>query len=302
MLPSEFIFLQRDWLSSNSLLIADKYSSVLFDSGYVTHSEQLLQLVKHQLDSQPLDVVINTHLHSDHCGGNALLQSNYPKLKCWIPHSQFESVLNWDDSSLTYALTGQSCERFQPTDGIRHGDSFKLCGLDWLVFSSPGHDNDSLIYFQPDHRILVSADSLWENGFSVVFPEFIGGIGFQNVAATYDLIEKLNPAIVIPGHGSMFTDLNKALELSRRRLDQFTVNPKLHAAYAAKVMIKFKVMEFQQCNLTSLVNWALHSTLLSLLHAHYFDGSLQSWIESVINELLQRKALSFYNDIIYDNK
>ena len=159
-----------------------------------------------------------------------------------------------------------------------------------------------MIYFQPDHKVLISADALWENGFSVVFPEFIGGIGFQNVAATYDLIEKLNPAIVIPGHGSMFTDLNKALELSRRRLDQFTVNPKLHASYAAKVMIKFKVMELQQCNFTSLVNWALESTLLSMLHTNYFDGSLKSWIESVIYELLQRKALSISNAMIYDNK
>lgn len=302
MLPSGFIFLQRDWLSSNSLLIYDKNSSFLFDSGYVTHSAQLLQLVRHQLGSQPLDVVINTHLHSDHCGGNALLQAFFPELKCWIPHSQFDSVLNWDDSSLTYSLTGQSCDRFCPSEGMQHGDCIQLCGLDWLVFSSPGHDNDSLIYFQPDHKVLISADALWESGFSVVFPEFIGGIGFQNVAATYDLIEKLNPAIVIPGHGSMFTNVTKALELSRRRLNQFSGNPKFHATYAAKVMIKFKVMELQRCKFTSLVNWGLHSTLLSMLHANYFDGSLQSWIESVINELFQRKALSISNDMIYDHE
>jgi glyoxylase-like metal-dependent hydrolase (beta-lactamase superfamily II) len=302
MLSSGFIFLQRDWLSSNSLLVSDENSSFLFDSGYVTHSEQLLQLVRHELGDQPLDVVVNTHLHSDHCGGNALLQSSFPQLKCWIPHSQFDSVLNWDDSSLTFALTGQSCDRFHPTDGLRDSDCINLCGLDWLVFSSPGHDNDSLIYFQPDHKVLISADALWENGFSVVFPEFIGGIGFQNVSVTYDLIDKLNPAIVIPGHGSMFTDVNKALESSRRRLDQFHRNPKLHAAYAAKVMIKFKVMEFRQCNLTSLVNWAFDSKLLFMLHANYFDGPLKSWIESVINELIQRKALSFSNEIIYDCK
>lgn len=302
MLPSGFIFLQRDWLSSNSLLIYDKNSSFLFDSGYVTHSAQLLQLVRHQLGTQQLDVVINTHLHSDHCGGNALLQSFFPELKCWIPHSQFDSVLNWDDSSLTYALTGQSCGRFRPTVGIQHGDCFPLCGLDWLVYSSPGHDNDSLIYFQPDHKVLISADALWENGFSVVFPEFIGGIGFQNVAATFDLIEKLNPSIVIPGHGSMFTDVDKALGISRRRLDQFTVNPKLHAAYAAKVMVKFKVMELHQSDFTFLVNWALESRLLSMLHANYFGGSLESWIESVINELIQRNALSFSNHIVYDSQ
>ena len=66
MLPSGFIFLQRDWLSSNSLLIYDKNSSFLFDSGYVTHSAQLLQLVRHQLGSQPLGVVGFRHAGGAH--------------------------------------------------------------------------------------------------------------------------------------------------------------------------------------------------------------------------------------------
>jgi glyoxylase-like metal-dependent hydrolase (beta-lactamase superfamily II) len=300
MLPSGFIFIQRDWLSSNSLLISDENSSFLFDSGYVTHALQLLQLVKHGLRDQPLDVLINTHLHSDHCGGNALLQSNFPHLECWIPDTQLQTVDVWDEPSLTFALTGQSCHRFSPTSGIQPGQSLSICGLEWFVFSSPGHDNDSLIYFQPLHRILISADALWENGFSVVFPEFLGGTGFDNVAATYDLIESLNPAVVIPGHGPIFSDLNKALELSRRRLDQFIAQPQLHALYASKVMIKFKMMEFKQCKYAQLTNWASSSDLLQLLHKDYFEGSFDTWLDSVINELIQRNALKLSSDIILD--
>jgi len=49
MLPNGFIFLQRDWLSSNSLLLKHEGSSYLFDSGYVTHAEQLVQLLSNQL-------------------------------------------------------------------------------------------------------------------------------------------------------------------------------------------------------------------------------------------------------------
>ena len=301
MLPSGFIFLQRDWLSSNSLLIVDSNSSFLFDSGYVTHSEQLLQLVRHSLGQQPLDVLINTHLHSDHCGGNALLQTHFPQMECWIPDSQFQAVLDWQESSLTYALTGQSCDRFCPTSGLVAGNHLSICGLEWQIFSSPGHDNDSLIYFQPDHRILISADALWENGFSVVFPEFIGGSGFENVALTYDLIASLNPSIVIPGHGPVFSDAKKALDTSRQRLDQFMKNPSLHATYAAKVMVKFKMMEYKKCQYTSLMNWARDSSLLLQLHTDYFAGSFDSWTEKIIIELVERKALVQSGNVIFDS-
>src|SRR5207237_1275904 len=67
---------ERGWLSSNNVLFAgdDSTESVLIDSGYVTHSEQTVELVRQALRGRRLDRVINTHLHSDHCGGNHALQ------------------------------------------------------------------------------------------------------------------------------------------------------------------------------------------------------------------------------------
>lgn len=49
----------------------------LIDSGCVTHAPQTLALLRHSLQGRPLDRLFNTHLHSDHCGGNALLQATY---------------------------------------------------------------------------------------------------------------------------------------------------------------------------------------------------------------------------------
>jgi glyoxylase-like metal-dependent hydrolase (beta-lactamase superfamily II) len=301
MLPSGFIFVQRDWLSSNSLLISDQNSAFLFDSGYVTHANQLLLILNQHLNGQCLDVLINTHLHSDHCGGNALLQSHFPDLQVHVPESQFYIANTWDESELTFSITGQTCNQFSPTHGIQSGDSVTICGLEWLVYSSPGHDNDSLIFFQPDNRILISADALWEEGTSVIFPEFVGGIGFDNVAATYDLIESLNPAMVLPGHGPLFVDTQKALDFSRKRLEQFHKTPKLHALYAAKVLIKFKMMELQQCEYSFLLNWCSDSHLLTTIHEKYFDAEFVHWVIDVIDQLLFKKALVKNNHIIFNS-
>ena len=69
--------LERGWLSSNNVVIhaaAGEPGAVLVDTGHVGHAEQTVALVRHALRGEPLARIVNTHLHSDHCGGNAALQ------------------------------------------------------------------------------------------------------------------------------------------------------------------------------------------------------------------------------------
>ena len=68
---------ERGWLSSNNVLFIGKEETALIDTGYATHAPQTLALTRHALQGRPLDRIVNTHLHSDHCGGNALLQRTY---------------------------------------------------------------------------------------------------------------------------------------------------------------------------------------------------------------------------------
>ena len=68
---------ERGWLSSNNILLhgAEGEDATLIDSGYVSHAEQTLALVRHALrPGRSLARIVNTHQHSDQCGGNAALQ------------------------------------------------------------------------------------------------------------------------------------------------------------------------------------------------------------------------------------
>ena len=49
-------------------------TTAVVDTGYCIHAEQTLALVEAALQGAPLQRIVNTHLHSDHCGGNALLR------------------------------------------------------------------------------------------------------------------------------------------------------------------------------------------------------------------------------------
>ena len=130
-LPKEVSFWERGWLSSNNILLRDDSQAILIDTGYWTHAEQTLDLVRKALGSQVLTGIINTHLHSDHCGGNARLQAAYPEATTLVPPGHANYVFDWDPAALTYTPTGQHCPQFAATGVIRDGDSFQIGAMNW---------------------------------------------------------------------------------------------------------------------------------------------------------------------------
>ena len=79
----------------------------------------------------------------------------------------------------------------------------------------------------------------------MVFPELEGEQAFDEVGQTLDLIGTLAPAVIVPGHGAVFTDLAGALAIARERLRAYRADPPRHSRHAAKVLLKFKLLEWQ---------------------------------------------------------
>lgn len=248
---------ERGWLSSNNVLFDGPDGTALVDSGYLTHAPQTLALVRRALGDRPLARLLNTHLHSDHCGGNALLQAHYA-CHTAIPAAEADKVRAWDQDALSFQATGQQCARFSVDAVLRDGDTLALGGDSWQVLGAPGHDHHALLLFCPRDGTLIAGDALWENGFGVIFPELAGEPGFEAQAATLDLIERLAPQRVIPGHGAPFADAAGALVRARSRLAWLVADPQRNAANAVKVLLKFLLLERQALPLASIA---------SLLHA-----------------------------------
>lgn len=286
-LPAGVTVFERGWLSANNILFVGRQGSALVDSGYHTHSGQTLALIEQTLGAQTLDLLINTHLHSDHCGGNSALQDRFPQIQTLIPPGQASFVRNWDPLALTYTPAGQHCPQFLFDDLLQPGSEVVLGDLSWEIHAAPGHDPHSIVLFEPQSKVLISADSLWENGFGVVFPELEGIEAFEEVASTLDLIEHLSPKVIIPGHGKVFTHVSDSLALARRRLNSFIQSPRKHALHAAKVLVKFKLLEIQRIRLSDLLEWVDSADYLGMLYNQYFpDISRQHWIEQLSADLV----------------
>jgi glyoxylase-like metal-dependent hydrolase (beta-lactamase superfamily II) len=296
---------ERGWLSSNNILFIGKDSTALVDTGYCTHSDQTLALVKSSLKDRPLDHIINTHLHSDHCGGNAALQAAYSAangtVQTHIPYGLARHVADWDEVALSYQPTGQSCPRFTFQHTMQHGDEVRLGDTQWQVHAAPGHDPHSIILFEPESRTLISADALWQNGFGVVFQELEGERAFDEVAQTLDVIERLNPQTVIPGHGAVFAgdEVKAALAVARNRLNGFVENPLKHTRYAVKVLLKYKLLELQSIPESAFMDWAKATPYFEMVRGRSFSAKpMDTWVSGYIDELIAGGAARRESDLI----
>jgi glyoxylase-like metal-dependent hydrolase (beta-lactamase superfamily II) len=242
-LPDAMRVLERGWLSANSIVFLEGDDATVVDSGYVTHADQTVALVRNALDGRRLRRLVNTHSHSDHIGGNAALREAFG-CTIIVPAGLHAAIADWDEDALLLSPLGQQAARFQHDALIGAGCEVEMGGLVWQALAVPGHDMEALAYYNPERRILISGDALWENGFGVVFPELLGEAdGLAATRATLEMLARLPVDIVIPGHGRPFVEVDAALERAFRRVDGFTADIDRLAWHAIKVMVSFAMME-----------------------------------------------------------
>jgi len=259
-------WLQRGWLSANGIVFPGGQSrpGVVIDTGYVSHADQTLALVRHALGDQPLGRIVNTHLHSDHCGGNGALQAAWPQAGISVPEGYRAALSPWNESLLSYRHTGQDCAPFQPDHYLSDGANLSLGGRSWQVHAAPGHDPDAMMFFEPEESVLISGDALWADRLAIIFPALANpGAGFDDAHRALDLIERLRPRWILPGHGPIFTDLHSALAQSRSRLEGFARDPQRHRSYAVRALVTYHMLERRQRLRADLVAWMVQTPIFA---------------------------------------
>jgi glyoxylase-like metal-dependent hydrolase (beta-lactamase superfamily II) len=241
-LPSSVRVLVRGWLNCNQVVLRLPGDNLLVDSGYCTHRERTLELVREALEGEPLERLVNTHCHSDHMGGNAAVASAYG-CRVTIPEGEVRHVVPWTPQSVWMAQFDQKADPFHFDDTIAAGGRFEGGGLEWHAHAAPGHDMDALMFFEPRNRILISGDALWEDGMGFVWPEEGANPCMDAALETLAAIERLAPAVVIPGHGAPFGDVAGSVAKVRSRLQAFARDPARNARHMAKVMFVFALLD-----------------------------------------------------------
>ena len=291
LLPPGIDIFERGWLSANNIFLFGNDDVSLVDTGYCAHQQMTVDLVSNALkqqDLKSLNKVVNTHLHSDHCGGNAALSEQFD-CQILIPKAEAVAVKNWDESLLSFQQLGQECPRFTHHALLVPGEEIILGPYRWQILAAPGHDNHSIMLYQEQHQILISADALWEEGFGVIFPELWGEGGFEEVAQTLELIEGLSVALVIPGHGKPFTDVKKSIETAKSRLDYLSSDVDRNARHGAKVLLKYKLLEWRNQEMVKVKRWIEATPVLESVRQqlNLSAEDFQTWL---VQALVKSKA------------
>lgn len=95
----------------------------------------------------------------------------------------------------------------EPTLALRHEDRLQIGEREWRVVHTPGHARSHLCLWSETDRILISGDHL--------LPTVTPHIDFKrgedadplgDFLRSLDLVEALDPAMVLPGHGAPFEE------------------------------------------------------------------------------------------------
>ena len=171
---------------------------VMVDDQFAPLTEKLLTAIR-QLSDGPVRMLINTHVHPDHTGGNENLGG------MGIPIMAHDNVR----VRMTLGIRGGPPSPMVARPILTYGDSVKLHlnGEEIeIVKAPPAHtDGDSFIYFKSSNVIHIG--DVFRTGAFPVIDTDNGGTADGTIAALELAIEMAGPnTVILPGHGQPSTE------------------------------------------------------------------------------------------------
>jgi glyoxylase-like metal-dependent hydrolase (beta-lactamase superfamily II) len=192
---------------SNSYLIDNSndgsdYKYILVDTGTGQSDAFLFSQIREiGIEPEDIDLIVNTHCHFDHVGGNDF----FPNAKIAI-HKKDAVALRDPDSELTVSSLFGSIVRKHDVDiELEEGDKI----ADFEVINTPGHTKGGISLY--DGEILISGDTIFSNG----------GVGRMDIGGDPNdmkeslmRLKELDVEYLLPGHGPWVKNGNQHIEMS----------------------------------------------------------------------------------------
>jgi hydroxyacylglutathione hydrolase len=237
----QFHFFQRPYPSANMVLVAG-LKPILVDTGFgsdVAETEQLVRSVN-QLP-QHLSLIVNTHYHSDHVGGNHVLQQRYGL--SIAAHAWEAAMVNTRDVEACSAVwLDQPVEGYHVDRELSEGDEIDIGDAALRVVHTPGHTLGHISLYEPREQVLICGDAVHANDVSWINPFREGAGALQRTMSTLDRIARLPLQRMYSGHGPAVEAPLAAIDAARRRYEQWLVHPEKVGWHACKRIFAFALM------------------------------------------------------------
>lgn len=236
-LPSWLIWQQRPFPDANLLLLPGRRPA-LVDSGFVGHAEETAAWVR--AHSAKLDLVVNTHWHCDHVGGNALLQKGGAAIAASARDAL--AVARRDPGCCQMEYLDQPMPPYTVDETLDDGQLLRLGDTDWEVVRTPGHTPGHLALWQPDERLLAVGDALSDYDVGWVNLALDGPDATATALNSVQRLADLAPRVLLPAHGPIPADTDVALTNALRRTKRLVDDPDGAVWYGARRIFAYALM------------------------------------------------------------
>jgi len=239
--PAWLHFLPVGFPSAN-LVVADGAQRVLFDTGYGSDADRTIAaLAAVGVPASGLHLVVNTHWHSDHVGGNARLQSEYG-IPIAAARADAEAVNSCRHDACLAEWLDQPVERYRVDHVLHPGDRLAAGPVEWQVLATPGHTPSHLSFYQPDERLLVLGDAAHADDVGWINLALDGPGAIDTALQTIEELGRLPLRLALSGHGPAITDPPRTFAAAHTRLERMRADPQRAGWHACKRIFAFALM------------------------------------------------------------
>ncbi|BDZ69851.1 glyoxylase-like metal-dependent hydrolase (beta-lactamase superfamily II) [Methanobacterium petrolearium] len=177
------------------------FNDIIVDTGTGQNMDYILKSIKDAGGSvDDLSLIVNTHHHYDHIGGN-----QYLDLEVAMHSRDARALEEGDQEALLATMFGKSMEKMKIHHKLEEGDKIH----DFEVLLTPGHTSGSICLY--DGETLISGDTVFaDGGFGRV--DLGGDMG--DMRRSLERLSKLDIKYLLPGHGPAVEDGSKHVKMA----------------------------------------------------------------------------------------
>ncbi len=283
----DLFFIQRGYLNVNHFVYRSGYP-ILIDTGYVSDFQTTATLIKGlSVDLSKTRLIVNTHCHCDHIGGNKSIQQ---MSSCDIAMHKIGKhfIDSRDDWSTWWKYYHQDADFFNCTRALEDRDKLSVGPHEFEVIYTPGHSSDGMVLYNTKEKVLISSDTLWENDVAVMTIRVEGSSTCFSMLESLEKLEDLDVKTVYPGHGRPFSNMSDAISKAKRRLTAYIANPKRIGNDLIKKIIIYTLMMRGQVNERTFFEDLMKTHWFKETVELYFEGAYRNKYDDIMKGFLQR--------------
>ena len=188
-----YAYPEQGMLDCNTYVVSGNPAAIIDPGNVMYLPDKLGGMRQDGIDPAGIVIILNTHLHIDHCGANeAFREVSGAKIALHrVQKDNYDFVVIKGTRNIGIATSGF-------TEDIVLEDPFLTVGdKEWELIPSPGHSPECVCFYQPAEKVLICGDVIFNMNTGRV--DMPGGSG-NELKATIESLSKLEIEYLLPGH------------------------------------------------------------------------------------------------------